>query len=324
MWSANSNGLRGEANFASFNFQANKPYSIKIRYRTTMASGTGQINIFAANNMVEAPLDTIVCGGGVPTVSSKEQIAQITEGNKDWTIATIGYIPTANYSQVWLYPYNTSITQFNLYVDYISVCLDSCGATVNYTNTNLPSGQLPTGTNRAGVFNISGNSLSVLADQNTTLIAAQQILIQPTFNAVVTSGEFIAKIEPCDSSAISSRQADFQDRQNVDVSQFPTEGTFGASIQKRETSNSLMVNENQPRMKLYPNPSQTVLNIDLSENNGEVDRISLMNSSGLQIKVYKPVATKVQLDIRTLSKGTYFIQIIEADGKITTTKFIKL
>lgn len=61
---------------------------------------------------------------------------------------------------------------------------------------------------------------------------------------------------------------------------------------------------------VYPNPTTTVLNIELSENL-ELNNVIIYNTAGQLIKTEK---TK-KLNISDLSKGTYFVEVITDKGK---------
>lgn len=73
----------------------------------------------------------------------------------------------------------------------------------------------------------------------------------------------------------------------------------------------------QPKIKVYPNPAQSILNINLSP--AEISHISITNITG---QVLIQLKNQNQIDISGLSKGIYLITITQGPFK-QTQKFVK-
>lgn len=72
-------------------------------------------------------------------------------------------------------------------------------------------------------------------------------------------------------------------------------------------------------VNLYPNPAHSILNVDLKGFNSNVT-VSLMSMDG-KILVSKQISaqsagTMNQIDVSGLTTGIYFVQIVNASGKI--------
>jgi hypothetical protein len=73
-------------------------------------------------------------------------------------------------------------------------------------------------------------------------------------------------------------------------------------------------------IKLYPNPANSSLNIEILE--GNFDEVTVYSSSGELIKSYSNVSDIIQLDVSEYITGMYFVRFVT--GKLAVTKrFIK-
>jgi Secretion system C-terminal sorting domain len=80
--------------------------------------------------------------------------------------------------------------------------------------------------------------------------------------------------------------------------------------------------ENAPSIKLFPNPTVDVVNIQMPSS--YVGKVSLLlyNSSGALISTTRPTTTNLRLNVQPLAAGTYFIQLV--DGKeVKVYPFVK-
>ncbi|WP_323788604.1 T9SS type A sorting domain-containing protein [Psychroserpens sp.] len=74
---------------------------------------------------------------------------------------------------------------------------------------------------------------------------------------------------------------------------------------------------------VYPNPSQTVLNIKLSNTNNLPDRYSIYNMLGQLVKTERiSKVSDLAIDVSTFSDGMYFIEL-QKDSAKTTIQFVK-
>ena len=77
----------------------------------------------------------------------------------------------------------------------------------------------------------------------------------------------------------------------------------------------------ESNIKLYPNPAKDILNINLGNSNleSQVQTISIVGTKGDLL--YKSDYFKNSIDIKNLSKGTYFVKI-QIDNNLITKKII--
>ena len=73
-------------------------------------------------------------------------------------------------------------------------------------------------------------------------------------------------------------------------------------------------------LKAYPNPTKDILN--LSYLNG-IKELSVFNILGQEVMVKTVNNTAFQLDMKSLSSGTYMIKVLSTDNAIKTIKVIK-
>lgn len=76
------------------------------------------------------------------------------------------------------------------------------------------------------------------------------------------------------------------------------------------------------RYKVYPNPVKNVLNIEIVETS-KTGKISLYDCFGRKILSKNINTQKLSLDISFLSKGMYFMEILDNDKTVKKVKIIK-
>ena len=84
------------------------------------------------------------------------------------------------------------------------------------------------------------------------------------------------------------------------------------------TNNSLDSN-----IKVYPNPTASYVNI--SSNTMSVDEIKIYNSNGVQVNKIElnSNSKNTQIDLSSLDRGVYLVQIIGQNGKMLTKRIVK-
>ena len=84
------------------------------------------------------------------------------------------------------------------------------------------------------------------------------------------------------------------------------------------TNNSLDSN-----IKVYPNPTASYVNI--STNTMSVDEIKIYNSNGVQVNKIElnSNSKNTQIDLSSLDRGVYLVQIIGQNGKMLTKRIVK-
>ncbi|WKK73459.2 T9SS type A sorting domain-containing protein [Marivirga salinae] len=76
-------------------------------------------------------------------------------------------------------------------------------------------------------------------------------------------------------------------------------------------------------IKVFPNPTASYINV--SSNTISVDEIKIYSSNGVQVNKIdiNSSAKNTQIDLSSLNKGVYLIQIVGQDGKMLTKRIIK-
>lgn len=72
-------------------------------------------------------------------------------------------------------------------------------------------------------------------------------------------------------------------------------------------------------VKLYPNPTSNVLNI---ESEGTIQNVSIFNILGQEVIKKSTNESSIRLDVSGLNEGVYVVKST-IDGKVSSTKFIK-
>lgn len=82
---------------------------------------------------------------------------------------------------------------------------------------------------------------------------------------------------------------------------------------------ALATNENAVKstLKVFPNPAVDVVNVSSKE---EIKSVSIMDLSGKRVKA---VQTKGEVNVSSLTKGTYILQVLYTNGSVENTKLIK-
>jgi hypothetical protein len=76
--------------------------------------------------------------------------------------------------------------------------------------------------------------------------------------------------------------------------------------------------------KLYPNPAQNYISIELqSEIDAKIESVEIFNLNGQKLKSYKNTSGKelLQIELVSLSEGMYICRVIMSDNSIQTLKF---
>ncbi len=90
-----------------------------------------------------------------------------------------------------------------------------------------------------------------------------------------------------------------------------------------DTRIQLVRNDVSENLSVYPNPAGNLINIDLSENNGNSAVVQLINLSGQMVQsVQVNQSGVISMDISSLSRGVYVCRYING-SEIKTVKVIK-
>jgi ELWxxDGT repeat protein len=103
---------------------------------------------------------------------------------------------------------------------------------------------------------------------------------------------------------------------------FPaSNGATGFELYKYNSTTTAVISSAKPTsLQLYPNPASTYLTISTE---GKDLHVAMYNAQGIMIQEYKSVHDKELLDISTLDKGLYLVQVNYQDGSSEQVKVIK-
>ncbi|WPV70482.1 reprolysin-like metallopeptidase [Chitinophaga sp. LS1] len=85
---------------------------------------------------------------------------------------------------------------------------------------------------------------------------------------------------------------------------------------------SVDLTSDQDKVQVYPNPANSVVNINLAGVKGKSE-VSLFDINGRQVMRREVNAANLQLDISTLTPGVYIIRVKNGTKEVSTTKIIK-
>jgi len=115
MWSYSG---KGEGIVQPYAFSVGSTYTVSFWVRTN--NPDGQFYVKAANSVPNGTTTSTT----IPSVTSQNTIYTGSMGYANWTQKTITFVPTAAYSQLWIYPYLASYPtngQAELMIDGISI-----------------------------------------------------------------------------------------------------------------------------------------------------------------------------------------------------------
>jgi hypothetical protein len=321
MWSKDAGD--GEGMYTSFNFIANRPYRIKINARASLTSGPvgGSMKIFAANGLT--PTTTGGCGEPVATPSSSQEITP-AGGQSNipvvWTNYTYTFIPSSNFSQLYIYPLNAVTNEYYYYIDIDAVDVSyDCDAVRIYNSGTLPTGETKAGYITAG----SGNSsiVTVVPTSNTDLLATHEVTLVPEINLAVTTGAFTASIYNCQPYILRKTETEYP------LPPIPMQHSFDDQVQLTRTAISELTPDIAP-FGIYPNPSTGKLYVNIPLVNEQDITISITNTMGVVVKALdkrllntkKPGA--LEINTADLSAGVYILYINGKNARYVK-KFVK-
>lgn len=77
---------------------------------------------------------------------------------------------------------------------------------------------------------------------------------------------------------------------------------------------------------LYPNPASSILNLNVTNESGSDFSLEVVDMFGKAMQSYKGsdiMGNSFSMDVSNLDKGVYFVRMTDADGNVTSTRFIK-
>ncbi len=87
------------------------------------------------------------------------------------------------------------------------------------------------------------------------------------------------------------------------------------------SATALKAKDFENEIKLYPNPSEDLLQID--SKSALIKELIMWDANGKEVFRNNYSAAHLTIDLSTLRKGTYLVRIISADGRSATKKYLK-
>jgi hypothetical protein len=326
LWAATPNAVfEGEGVFASYTCTSGISYTIQVKVNVTDPANTGYFRLYCANGLSEPPI--YGCGSSLPQLPANQLylIASNTERNQGWKVYEYTFTTSPTFNQIWIYPYTTASSQYTLLVDYVKVCKSECLNTAFYN-----SGQLPIGTTYKGNIFLGSSAgvggsgtVTVSSTAQTTLIAANEIIMQPEFNAVVTTGTFTAMIEQClDPTTNNAIENYIDSRSDINVNPLP-ESDSTNQVQRKKMFTSDMVIDYGQSFEIFPNPSKGNVFIRNYEK-AFIKEIRVYDAAGRARKMFfngNLNVSSMELTLQQLSPGLYYIKIA-TDKNVVVKKVI--
>ena len=147
-------------------------------------------------------------------------------------------------------------------------------------------------------------------------VAHEEIVLQNGFLAEEGS-DFYAHIVPCPSCSGISAQS-----MATGNTLPPMNDTYMPS-QQDSSGTSISESQVEQRLQVWPNPVSGTLHIQLPDAEKEMVGISVCDLLGRVMLQKENFSTKTELDVSTLSRGMYIIQVRTLEGKSMTAKFMK-
>lgn len=110
---------------------------------------------------------------------------------------------------------------------------------------------------------------------------------------------------------------------NIDLNQLNFD-LIGDQVQMKESSASLLSENSMifKDLKIYPNPSQDMVTIDLPSELKDDTNISVLNSQGKEVQTQVVNSDNNTLNVSNLQAGVYLIEITHGDSRIVK-RFVK-
>lgn len=200
---------------------------------------------------------------------------------------------TNNQLKHWLDPCNTDQTE--LKGGYLQEC-------DMYKYVNYPINSFT----RVEAGNTIYGSSTIANNTQSFFLAGEKIVLSNGFQAKASS-DFLARIKDCESKVVAVAKK--TEKKSSEL-----------------TSNEIKQIDNAELMKIYPNPSNDIFNIEILVDNIDNVVLSLIDLAGRQYSIphtfYKGT-NRIQLNMKDFSKGSYIINFTNSDDTITKKILLK-
>ncbi len=332
MWSAN--GIGEGINYHSYNFVAGRQYCITL-VATTVVRGGGLADPNAHFKMIATQGDVIGGGGtSMPALPSPNQLIANENWNATGPPSTNSYTYTFtaanNFDNLWIYPYSSTMPVVELTIKSLIICdvtPEPCAikfriglsehAGVN-TAITVQSDPVPSGgvvtmniiKNGSSVYN--GLPISYIGTPGNyticmTLTLESGVKCTKCFDFCIGKWYETNKLSTNEVEDVISTKTKIND-----YNPFPEE-------LKEKNIEELFKNDN---VQLFPNPNSGIFTI---QSNDEILIESIIVNSitnNRLIKIIKPQATSVKVDLSKEDSGIYIAEIKFRDGTTINKKII--
>ncbi|MGH2667173.1 choice-of-anchor J domain-containing protein [Flavobacterium sp.] len=327
-----------------YSYGSFEDYTINVAVATcTPAAATKVISFDCPNNRFFAQVNVTALGSGTPS---------ITDGTTTWPVTATGVV------QVGPFPFGTPVT-LTLQHGSNPIC-DIALGTSNYaacppTNDECTSAIPLTlgGSYSANIANGSNSQATASPEAATTCFGFfggdvwYSVIVPPSGNITIETGDTSAGNAPAFDSVISIYSGVCGSLTHIDcdddgaatggyslkaitgqtpgttlyvrVFEYFNDSVADFGIAAYDTSLSTPSFGNADGLSVFPNPATDVLNIAYTS---VISKIAIYNLLGQEVLNRSINATQSQVDISSLTNGTYLVKV-EVDGLIKTLKIVK-
>lgn len=240
-----------------------------------------------------------VCDGYKKKLFSSKYLYHFNWG---WYGDSDGWFSIDNITPIIYYSYNQAAI-FNIYP---TSCYPNIVMGCDRTFTNGDAKTYAT----SGVFRNEGYDYIVNNRAYVTLYAGNEILLTDGFFAAEGSN-FEAVIASC--SSPQNQHSNIQENNDYLVS----DTAFTA-----KSLQSDIVYNDETTLKVYPNPADDILNIEL--HSAGISSLTLFDLQGRAVAMARPITKNtVRLNISNFQSGVYLLQVIDTAGSTHRAKVVK-
>ena len=92
-------------------------------------------------------------------------------------------------------------------------------------------------------------------------------------------------------------------------------GNKGMLMKKSKVNAIPQLHDPDYQFSIYPNPCKDILTIQLINNRSVKENITIVNLLGVKVKELTGTGPKLQLDIRDLPEGIYFVFLTDGESR---------
>ena len=328
IWSYNG---RGEGmNYRSYTFTKGRTYCVSFSAQTgvsdnKLANPNAYFRMYATQGVVSGPGGTTM-----PAIPALNQLI----ANQNWLatsppntqVYSYTFTATANFNNLWVYPFSPKLPQVNLIVRKLVICeIPPCKVDFQVALNDHPEDGI-TAISPSPQAVPAGAKARVDIRQNGSLVyrgLPKSYLAEPGNYTICMSYIFKdgRKCEKCTDICIG--------KWYTNKEKFAADDTVKASVKKAETAilfpeylkEESSLQQDAEAIRLHPNPGNGLFELK-SDSALDINRIEVYNMQGTLIEKQKPsLQTKtMNVDLSTHKDGPYFVKITLSDDRTITKK----